>query len=53
MRPLRESKALPLLMILAAGMCLLFPEPGRAAGARVSAQFSLSQEGPFSRTRPQ
>jgi D-alanyl-D-alanine carboxypeptidase len=44
MRPLCGSRALPLLMILAAGMCLLFPEPGRAAGAHVSAQFSLSRE---------
>lgn len=34
----------PLLMILAAGMCLLFPEPGHAAGVRVSPQFSLSRE---------
>ncbi len=44
MRKPYQSKALPLLMILAAGMGLLFPEPGRAAGARVSAQFSLSRE---------
>ena len=43
MRPLAESKAPPLLALIA-GLCLMIPAPGHAAGARVSTQFSLSRE---------
>jgi zinc D-Ala-D-Ala carboxypeptidase len=33
-----------LMLLLAAGACLVFPRPALAAGARISAQFSISQE---------
>lgn len=44
MRPMSKSKTLPLIVIFAAGLYLMFPAPSHAAGARGSAQFSLSRE---------
>jgi D-alanyl-D-alanine carboxypeptidase len=44
MKGFSRPLVLPLVVTLAAALCMAFPTPGSAAGARVSAQFSLSRE---------
>jgi D-alanyl-D-alanine carboxypeptidase len=44
MRRQLRSGALAFILILAAGAGIVFPRPALASGARISAQFSLSQE---------